>query len=122
MDIEKITFKNCIELFDLLEQNMGELELITISAKNESITSFLRNDSGLKREIVYVDGELKENYEDIDNSIIDYLRVYREKSFGVFGTKVIEDFELALQNGQYIAKINVTCNQKNSSLPIFSKY
>ena len=106
MDENTITFEDCLKLFNSLENNMKDLESITISANNENISSFLKNDSGLKRHIIYLNGNLQENYDGINDSKVNYLKVHRELSFGIFGTKILEDFEIFLENGEYKSRIN----------------
>ena len=122
MNHGKITFKDCMDMFESLEKGMSDLERITMSAQNKKVMSFLKNDSGSKRQIIYVNGEFQDNYDTVSDVEIQHMRLHRSLSFGIFGEKILEDFEIFKEDGEYKIKINSAYNKKAYSLLEMNKY
>ncbi len=120
---DALTFGGCLEITDRLKGNMENLDnlRVYIEGQENGTKLFLKYGSESDKYIIFHNGELEMDPDSLRDEPVRYLHIQEERSYGVFGRRILGDITLEKQGAGYVLDIRSGKGEKDRLLPALER-
>ncbi|MFP4656936.1 MAG: hypothetical protein ACLFNK_05160 [Candidatus Woesearchaeota archaeon] len=103
-----LTFGDCFTLAEVLKSQMKDLDSLRIyvEGQDRGTKLFYTCDFEDERYIIFCDGKTEDDPHSLSDRMVNHLHLQKERSYGVFGRRVLGDITLEKKEDGYVYEIN----------------